>query len=67
MMPDSILFTHLADGIIQSGGYNRLVDGGELIVETERVPIYPLYLSVFYVLAGHDPLWPILGRSQLTH
>lgn len=65
MMPDSILFTHLADGIIQSGGYNRLVDGGELIVETERVPIYPLYLSVFYVLAGHDPLWPILGQIAI--
>jgi len=63
-MPDSRLYEKLADDMIVSAGFNRQTLAG-FIAETERAPLYVVYLAAFRTFLGTSPIWPVLGQCAL--
>lgn len=63
--PDSIVYQEIARGILEFGQYVRLNSAGSFTIETERVPVYALYLIPFIRLLGDSILMPILGQIFL--
>ena len=66
-LPDSKLYMQLAEDMVLTGGFNHRTDESakEFRIETERVPLYIVYLAGFRFLLGQDPLWPVLGQCLL--
>jgi hypothetical protein len=56
---DSVIYIDIGHGISDTGSFvRRLTDSYEYV--TERVPLYPIYLSFFFKFYGENLLYPIL-------
>ncbi len=53
LFEDSVVYLNEAEGWLRSGGYNLLREEG-FVPETERVPIYSLFLAAIFSLFGHS-------------
>ena len=48
LYPDSHMYMQIAEGILENGEYVHK-DGEQYYPETERLPLYPLYLALFLI------------------
>lgn len=65
MIGDSAIYWPGAEAWLESGGFNRPQPDGGYLPETERVPLYFLYLAAMRWLFGAAPLAAILGQGVL--
>ncbi|MEX2650554.1 MAG: glycosyltransferase family 39 protein [Alphaproteobacteria bacterium] len=64
LQPDSPTYLMLARDFIDTGGFNT-VTGLGIEPETERMPLYVLWLAAFRAGVGPDALWPVLGQAVI--
>lgn len=64
LQPDSPTYLLLARDFIDTGGFNTLTGLG-VEPETERMPLYVLWLAAFRAGVGTDALWPVLGQAVI--
>jgi 4-amino-4-deoxy-L-arabinose transferase-like glycosyltransferase len=53
--------------MVLTGGFNHRTDDSakEFRIETERVPVYTIYLAGVRLLVGQNPLWAVVGQCLL--
>ena len=64
---DSLLYLELAKNFVSNGDFLREVGtSGTLVPETERMPLYIIWLAIHQFLTGDlIPLFPVLTQSLL--
>lgn len=65
MIGDSAIYWPGAAAWLETGEFSRPLPDGGYVVETERVPLYFLYLAAMRGLFGAAPLAAVLGQGVL--
>ena len=64
--PENQMYISIADGIIDMGEFvHKHGPPLKYIQETERLPGYPLYLVLYFVVFGSSLIWPLIGQIIL--